>query len=464
MSEFRTETDSMGEVKVPKDAYYGAQTQRAVDNFPVSGIMFSRAFIEALGMVKKHAAKVNKELGLVEDEIANSIIKAAQEVMDGKFDEDFAIDIFQTGSGTSTNMNANEIISKRANEFKADDTEVKIHPNDHVNYGQSSNDVIPTTIRLASALSVKNKLIPALNHLKEAFIEKGKELSDVVKTGRTHLMDAMPVTLEQEFSGYARQLELGVDRLNSAMDRIKELPQGGTAVGTGLNTNPEFGAAMAASLSEETGIEFREAENHFEAQASVDAPVELSGQLKTIAVSLMKIGNDLRWMNSGPNSGIGELQLKALQPGSSIMPGKVNPVIEESLTMVCAQVIGNDSAITVAGQSGNFELNVMLPVVAHNLLESINILTNATQNLADRSVKLLSANRERIEDMVGRNPVLVTALNPLIGYDQAAKIAKKAFKENRPVKEVAKEMTDLSDEELEQALDPIKMTKGGFME
>jgi fumarate hydratase class II len=324
--------------------------------------------------------------------------------------------------------------------------------------------VIPTTIRLASALSVKNKLIPALNHLKEAFIEKGKELSDVVKTGRTHLMDAMPVTLEQEFSGYARQLELGVDRLNSAMDRIKELPQGGTAVGTGLNTNPEFGAAMAASLSEETGIEFREAENHFEAQASVDAPVELSGQLKTIAVSLMKIGNDLRWMNSGPNSGIGELQLKALQPGSSIMPGKVNPVIEESLTMVCAQVIGNDSAITVAGQSGNFELNVMLPVVAHNLLESINILTNATQNLADRSVKLLSANRERIEDMVGRNPVLVTALNPLIGYDQAAKIAKKAFKENRPVKEVAKEMTDLSDEELEQALDPIKMTKGGFME
>lgn len=464
MSEFRTETDSMGEVKVPKDAYYGAQTQRAVDNFPVSGIMFSRAFIEALGMVKKHAAKVNKELGLVEDEIANSIIKAAQEVMDGKFDEDFAIDIFQTGSGTSTNMNANEIISKRANEFKADDAEVKIHPNDHVNYGQSSNDVIPTTIRLASALSVKNKLIPALNHLKEAFIEKGKELSDVVKTGRTHLMDAMPVTLEQEFSGYARQLELGVDRLNSAMDRIKELPQGGTAVGTGLNTNPEFGAAMAASLSEETGIEFREAENHFEAQASVDAPVELSGQLKTIAVSLMKIGNDLRWMNSGPNSGIGELQLKALQPGSSIMPGKVNPVIEESLTMVCAQVIGNDSAITVAGQSGNFELNVMLPVVAHNLLESINILTNATQNLADRSVKLLSANRERIEDMVGRNPVLVTALNPLIGYDQAAKIAKKAFKENRPVKEVAKEMTDLSDEELEQALDPIKMTKGGFME
>ncbi|HKL19531.1 MAG TPA: class II fumarate hydratase [Halalkalibaculum sp.] len=464
MSEFRTEKDSMGEVKVPKDAYYGAQTQRAVDNFPVSGIMFSRAFIEALGMVKKHAAKVNSELGMIEDEIARPIKEASQEVIDGKFDDDFAIDIFQTGSGTSTNMNANEIISKRANELKGDDIDVEIHPNDHVNYGQSSNDVIPTTIRLASALAVKNHLIPSLDHLSKAFKEKGAELSEVVKTGRTHLMDAMPVTIEQEFSGYARQLELGVERLNSAMERIKELPQGGTAVGTGLNTNPDFGAKMAASLSEETGIDFREAENHFEAQSTVDAPVELSGQLKTIAVGLMKIGNDLRWMNSGPNSGIGELQLKALQPGSSIMPGKVNPVIEESLTMVCAQVIGNDSTITVAGQSGNFELNVMLPVVAHNLLESIDILANAARNLADRSVKLLSANKERIEEMVGRNPVLVTALNPLIGYDQAAKIAKKAFKDNRPVKEVAREMTDLSDEELDKALDPIKMTKGGFME
>lgn len=464
MSELRTEKDSMGEVKVPKDAYYGAQTQRAVDNFPVSGIMFSRAFIEALGMVKKHAAKVNSELGMLDKEITDPIQAAAEEVVKGNFDDDFAIDIFQTGSGTSTNMNANEIISKRANELKGENTEVSIHPNDHVNYGQSSNDVIPTTIRLASALAVTKHLIPALDHLKEAFKEKGNELADVVKTGRTHLMDAMPVTIEQEFGGYARQLELGIDRLNSAMERIRELPQGGTAVGTGLNTNPEFGSRMAASLADETGIDFREAENHFEAQSTVDAPVELSSQLKTIAVSLMKIGNDLRWMNSGPNSGLGELQLKALQPGSSIMPGKVNPVIEESLTMVCAQVIGNDSTITVAGQSGNFELNVMLPVVAHNLLESIDILANAARNLADRSVKLLSANRERIEDMVGRNPVLVTALNPLIGYDQAAKIAKKAFKENRPVKEVAREMTDLSDEELDQALDPIKMTKGGFME
>lgn len=464
MSDFRTEKDSMGEVKVPKDAYYGAQTQRAVDNFPVSGILFSRGFIEALGMVKKHAAKVNNELGMLDKEITDPIQQAAREVINGKFDKDFAIDIFQTGSGTSTNMNANEVISKRANELKNSGTKTNIHPNDHVNYGQSSNDVIPTAIRLAAALAVTNHLIPALDHLKKAFTEKGKEFADVVKTGRTHLMDAMPVTIEQEFSGYARQVELGIDRLTSALERIQELPQGGTAVGTGLNTNPEFGAKMAASLSDETGIDFREAKNHFEAQSTVDAPVELSGQLKTIAAGLMKIGNDLRWMNSGPNSGLGELQLAALQPGSSIMPGKVNPVIEESLTMVCAQVIGNDSAITVAGQSGNFELNVMLPVVAHNLLESIDILANAVRNLADRSIKLLSVNKERIADMVGRNPVLVTALNPLIGYDQAAKIAKKAFKENRPVKEVAREMTDLSDEELDQALDPIKMTRGGFME
>ncbi len=464
MSEFRTEKDSMGEIKVPKNAYYGAQTQRAIDNFPVSGIMFSRSFIEALGLVKLHAAKVNGELNMLDKELAEPIQQASREVIDGKFDEDFAIDIFQTGSGTSTNMNANEIISRRANELKDEGVDVIIHPNDHVNYGQSSNDVIPTTIRLAAALAVSNLLIPALKELKDAFIDRGEELAEVVKTGRTHLMDAMPVTIQQEFSGYARQLELGIERLESAMERISELPQGGTAVGTGLNTHPEFGKKMAASLSNETGISFREAENHFEAQSTVDAPVELSSQLKTIAVGLMKIGNDLRWMNSGPNSGIGELQLEALQPGSSIMPGKVNPVIEESLTMVCAQVIGNDSAITIAGQSGNFELNVMLPVVAHNLLESIHILAHATRNLADRSVKLLSVNEERIADMVGRNPVLVTALNPLIGYDKAAKIAKKAFKEKRPVKEVAREMTDLTDEELDQALDPINMTKGGFME
>ncbi|TYP92653.1 fumarase, class II [Fodinibius salinus] len=464
MSDYRVEEDSMGEINVPKDAYYGAQTQRAIDNFPVSDIRFSRNFIEALGMVKEHAAKVNAALGEVDEGIANAIKQAAQEVSEGAFDKDFAIDIFQTGSGTSTNMNANEIIARRANEIKDDDVEVDIHPNDHVNYGQSSNDVIPTSIRLSAVLAVKNTLIPALKELKEEFQAKGNEFSDVAKTGRTHLMDAMPVTIKQEFDGYSRQLQLNIERLESALERMTELPQGGTAVGTGLNTNPKFGAEMAASLSEETGIDFSEAEDHFEAQATVDAPVELSGQLKTIAVGLMKMGNDLRWMNSGPNSGIGEIKLEALQPGSSIMPGKINPVIEESITMVCAQVIGNDSAITVAGQSGNFELNVMLPVVAHNLLESITILGNAVANFARKSVSRLTVNKDKVADMVGRNPVLVTALNPLIGYDKASKIAKKAFKEERPVKEVAREMTDLSDEELDEALDPIKMTKGGFME
>lgn len=464
MSEHRIEKDSMGEVKVPKNAYYGAQTQRAVDNFPVSGIRFSRGFIEAIGLVKQSAAKVNAELGELDSGITDAIQKAAAEVSEGKFDDHFPIDIFQTGSGTSTNMNANEIIAKRANELKAEDVDAEIHPNDHVNYGQSSNDVIPTSIRVAAVLAVKKNLIPALQHLQEAFTEKGDEFADVVKTGRTHLMDAMPVTIKQEFDGYARQLELGVKRLESALERMTELPQGGTAVGTGLNTNPKFGAKVAETLSESTGFNFSEAENHFEAQSTVDAPVELSSQLKTIATGLMKIGNDLRWMNSGPNSGLAEIQLEALQPGSSIMPGKINPVIEESITMVCAQVMGNDSTITVAGQAGNFELNVMLPVVAHNLLESINILGNSVRNLADRSVSRLSVNKERVADMVGRNPVLVTALNPIIGYDQAAKIAKKAFAEGRSVKDVAREMTDLSDEELDQALDPIKMTKGGFME
>lgn len=459
MSEFRTEKDSMGEVMVPKNAYYGAQTQRAVDNFPVSGIKFSRGFIEALGLVKKTAAKVNTDLDLVDEELTGAIKKAAIEVMEGKLDEDFPIDIFQTGSGTSSNMNANEVIANRANEILGSQ---KIHPNDHVNFGQSSNDVIPTAIRIAAILAVQSNLIPALEQLHKAFIEKGKEFFEVVKTGRTHLMDAVPVTIEQEFSGYARQVRLGIVRLKSSLERVRELPQGGTAVGTGLNTHPEFGKRFAKTISEETGYDFREAENHFEAQSTVDAPVELSSQLKTIAVSLMKIGNDLRWMNSGPNGGIGEIQLEPLQPGSSIMPGKVNPVIEESLTMACAQVIGNDSVITIAGQSGNFELNVMLPVVAHNLLESIHILANSVRNEAERSVSQLTVNKKRIADMVGRNPILVTALNPVIGYDKAAKIAKKAFAENRTVKEVAREMTDLSDKQLDEALDPIKLTRGGL--
>ena len=463
MSDYRVEKDSMGEVKVPKNAYYGAQTQRAFENFPVSGIRFSRDFIHALGLIKKTAAKVNADLGLLDEEISQAIQKAAQEVSDGKFDEDFVVDIFQTGSGTSTNMNANEIIARRANEHYSGD-KGPIHPNDHVNFGQSSNDVIPTSIRVAAAISVKEKLIPSLSYLHKTLLNKGDEIKDVVKTGRTHLMDAMPVTLKQELGGYARQVELGIERLNAAMERVHELPQGGTAVGTGINTHPDFGKQFAVVISRAAGVDFKEAANHFEAQASVDAPVELSGQLKTIAVGMMKIGNDFRWMNSGPNSGIGEIELEAQQPGSSIMPGKVNPVMEESLTMAAAQVIGNDATITVGGQAGNLELNVMLPVVAHNLLESIRILGNAARNFADRSVKGFKVKRDRIEKMVGKNPILVTALNPLIGYDKAAKIAKKAFAEERAVMDVAKEMTDLSDEELKNALDPMKMTKGGFMD
>lgn len=463
MSDYRIEKDSMGEVKVPSNAYYAAQTQRAVENFPISNLRFNSDFISALGLVKFAAAKANEELGLLDTEVARAIKEASAEVKDNKFDHDFVLDIFQTGSGTSSNMNANEVIAKRANELKKG-TDEAIHPNDHVNFGQSSNDVIPTVIRIAAVLSVKNKLIPALKHLHKTIVAKGEEYKDVVKTGRTHLMDAMPVTIQQEFSGYARQIELGIERVESALVRMMELPQGGTAVGTGINTHADFGKKFAKVVSEETGEEFIEAVNHFEAQATVDAPVELSGQLKAVAVSLMKIGNDFRWMNSGPNSGLGEVQLMALQPGSSIMPGKVNPVIEEALTMVCAQVIGNDATITIGGHSGNFELNVMLPVVAYNLLQSIEILATASQNFADRSVSGLIVRKEVINAMVGKNPILVTALNPLIGYDKAAKIAKTAFSEDRSVLEVAREMTDLSDEELEKALNPINMTKGGFSE
>ncbi|MEX2600333.1 MAG: class II fumarate hydratase [Balneolaceae bacterium] len=462
MSDFRIEKDSMGEIQVPAGAYYGAQTRRAADNFPISNLRFSREFIEALGLVKRTAAVVNRDLGLLEDSVASRIIRAAEEVSQGDLDSHFVVDIFQTGSGTSTNMNANEVIANRANKRSGKDEE-KIHPNDHVNYGQSSNDVIPTAIRVAAVRSVHRTLVPALKHLLLTLQEKGAELSEVVKTGRTHLMDAMPVTVGQELSGYARQIELGIERIESALERMAELPQGGTAVGTGINTHPEFGKRFAGEIASSTGHPFREAQNHFEAQATVDAPVELSGQLKTVAVSLLKIANDMRWMNSGPNSGLGEIELEALQPGSSIMPGKVNPVIEESVAMVCAQVIGNDAAITIAGQSGNFELNVMLPVVAHNLLESIQILGNAVRNFADRSLIGFRVREERLRAMAAKNPILVTALNPLIGYDLAARIAKKAFSEERAVLEVALEMTDLSEEELRKVLEPIRMTRGGFV-
>ncbi len=461
--EFRVEKDSMGEVRVPAWALYGAQTQRAVDNFPISGIRIPRPLIRALGIVKQAAAKVNGELKNIPADVAEAIQASAQEVIDGQLDDHFPIDIYQTGSGTSSNMNANEVIAHRAMQLR-ENLSAKVHPNDHINFGQSSNDTIPTAIRVAAYEEARNTLLPAMQHLHDTFLAKGQEYAQVVKTGRTHLMDAMPVTFEQEFSGYARQIELGMKRVEAALERVAELPMGGTAVGTGINTTPEFPPQFAAEVARITGCPFREAENHFEAQSTVDAPVELGAQLKTVAVSLMKIANDLRWMNSGPNSGLGEIQLAALQPGSSIMPGKVNPVIEESTTMVCAQVVGFDAAISVGGMMGNFELNVMLPMVAHSLLESIRLLANTCQNFADRSVSQLTVREEHIRSLIDKNPILVTALNPLIGYDLAAKIAKKAFAENRSLKEVAKEMCDLSMEELESALDPVKMTRGGFTE
>lgn len=466
MTNYRTVKDSMGEMQVPEDALYGAQTQRASINFPISGIGFNRGFIRALGLIKATAADVNRDLGLVPDQVATYICKAADEVADGAWDDQFILDIFQTGSGTSSNMNANEVIANRANQLAAADghADLGVHPNDHVNYGQSSNDVIPTAIRIAAALGVRDALLPALNKLRDAFLAKGKEYGHVVKTGRTHLMDAMPVTFQQTFGAYARQLELGRDRVQSALQRLAELPQGGTAVGSGINTHPEFGQRFAKTLTKTTGFAFVEATDHFEAQATVDAPAEMSAQLKTIACGLMKMANDLRWMNSGPNGGLAEVQLKAVQPGSSIMPGKVNPVIEESVAMVAAQVIGNDATVTVAAQAGNFELNVMLPVVAHNLLQSIGLVAHVCENFADRSVLELKVNEDHIADLVAKNPILVTALNPVIGYDLGAKIAKKAFAEKRALKDVACEMTDLSDEELEKALDPMKMTRGGFME
>ncbi|MDP6330980.1 MAG: class II fumarate hydratase [SAR324 cluster bacterium] len=460
---FRIEKDSMGEVKVPREALYAAQTQRAIENFPVSGIPIRRPLIAALGMIKCSAARVNGASGAIPEEVAFLIQSAAQEVIEGKHDEHFPIDIYQTGSGTSSNMNANEVIANRASQLSKDNA-IKVHPNDHVNCGQSSNDTFPTAIRIAAVMETKSDLIPALVELRKAFLSKGAEYAHVVKTGRTHLMDAMPVTLEQEFSGYARQLELGIARLEASLERIRELPMGGTAVGTGINTPPEFPPAFAEEVSNLSGEPMREAQNHFEAQSTVDAPVEMSGQLKTIAVGLLKIVNDLRWMNSGPNAGLGEIQLAALQPGSSIMPGKVNPVIEESTAMVCAQVIGYDSAISVGGLSGNFELNVMLPMVAHSLLESIRLLAAACRNLAHRSVSRIIAREEHIQSLVGRNPILVTTLNPLIGYDLAAKIAKTAFAENRPLLEVAMEMCELPKKELIKALDPAKMTQGGLVQ
>jgi fumarate hydratase class II len=459
MTKYRVERDSLGEVKVPADALYGAQTQRAIDNFPISGITFSRTFIRALGLVKLAAARANADLGLLPADMAQAIQEAAQEVADGRWDDQFPIDIFQTGSGTSTNMNANEVIAHLASQKLGR----PVHPNDHVNMGQSSNDVIPTAMHVAAWLEAEATLLPGLRRLLAAIESKEREVHDVVKTGRTHLMDAMPVRMSQELSAWAAQVRKGIARIQRALEDVSRLAIGGTAVGTGINTHPEFGHRVAAILSELTGLPFQKTDNHFEALSAQDAMVSLSGQLKTVAVSLMKIANDLRWMNSGPIAGLGEIALPAVQPGSSIMPGKINPVIPEAVTMVAAQVMGNDVAVTIGGQSGVFELNVMLPLIAHNVLQSERILGHAARVLADKAISGFSVNRERISSLVDKNPILVTALNPVIGYELGAKIAKRAYAEGRSIKEVAAEMTDLSPEELDRILDPARLTEGGIV-
>jgi len=455
---FRTERDSMGELEVPAQALWGAHTQRAVQNFPISGLTLPRAFIASLGLVKQAAARANGALGLLPPDIAQAIDAAAAEVAAGQHAAQFPIDVFQTGSGTSTNMNANEVIARLA----AVRLGRAVHANDQVNMSQSSNDVIPTAIHVSAALAVERTLIPALEHIGAVLVRKEAEVGAIVKTGRTHLMDAMPLTLGQELSGWRTQMQNGCARLKSTLPRLCALAQGGTAVGTGINAHVEFGTRFCAQLSHLTGLAFVPSRNYFESLASQDAAVELSGQLKTIAVGVMKIANDLRWMNSGPLAGLAEIALPALQPGSSIMPGKVNPVIPEAAAMVAAQVIGYDTTITLAGQAGNFQLNVMLPVIAYDLLESIRLLANAIVALADRAIAGFTVNRERLAEALERNPILVTALNPLIGYEKGAAIAKQAYAQGRPVREVAQELTDLSAAELAKLLDPRALTQGGI--
>ena len=455
---FRIEHDSMGELKVPADALWGAHTQRAVENFPVSGQPMPPGFIAALALVKQAAARANRRLGLLEPKVAEAVAAAAAEVAAGKHAAQFPIDVFQTGSGTSTNMNANEVIAALASaRLKS-----AVHPNDHVNMGQSSNDSIPTAIHLSAALALRGALVPALAHLRDVLSRRERELAGTVTTGRTHLMDAMPVTLGQELSGWRTQIEQGIARLAAVEPRLLALAQGGTAVGTGINAHADFGRRFCEELAVITGIAFVPAANYFEALSSQDTAVELSGQLKVIAVSLMKIANDLRLMNSGPLAGLGEISLPALQAGSSIMPGKVNPVIPEATTMVAAQVIGNDAAITVAGQSGNFQLNVMLPVIARNLLESIALLANVSRLLADRAIAGFKVNEARIAEALDRNPILVTALNPVIGYEKGAAIAKAAYAQGRPIRDVAREMTSLPASDLAKLLDPAELTRGGI--
>lgn len=458
MNIFRTENDSMGNIDVPATALYGAQTQRAINNFPISSLTIPTTFIQALALLKKSAAQANFELGLLDKKRANAIIESANSIVSGKHLDQFPVDVFQTGSGTSTNMNMNEVIATLA----ANILTSPVDANDHVNMGQSSNDVIPSTIHISAAMTLHDQLLPALMHLHKSILTKATAVSEQIKTGRTHLMDAMPISLSQELSGWAAQIELGVEGLELLRPRLYRLAQGGTAVGTGINSHPEFAQCFCAVLKQHTGLEFKPSENYFASLASQDVAVALSGQLKVVAVSLMKIANDLRWMNSGPISGLGEIELEALQPGSSIMPGKVNPVIPEAVAMVAAQVIGNDSTITIAGQSGNFELNVMLPVIAYNLLQSIEILANAARLLADKAISSFIVREDNLQHALQRNPILVTALNPIIGYAKASVIAKKAYKSGRSIIDVAAEETNFSREQLMEILDPAALTQGGL--
>jgi len=462
---YRIERDSMGEVKVPKNAYYGAQTQRAVENFPISGIGFPPKFIRALAIIKHAAASVNEDLGLLDPKIADVIRRAAGEVIEGKLDKEFVVDIFQTGSGTSTNMNVNEVIANRALELLGKQRGGKeVHPNDHVNMSQSSNDVIPTAIHISALEAIQKELLPALKELHKALRKKALEFDRIVKIGRTHLADATPIRLGQEFGGYARQIELSIERIKAACGGLEELALGGTAVGTGINTHPEFPARTIKKISEMTGLTFREAQNHFEAQAAKDAVVQASGSLKTLAVSLTKIANDLRWFSSGPRCGIGEIGLPDTQPGSSIMPGKVNPVMCESVLQVAAHVIGCDATITICGQAGNFELNVMMPIMTLRLLEAISFSASVARAFTEKCVVGIEANRERCEEMIEKSLAMVTALAPVIGYDAAAKIAKESFTSGKTVREVAKAHKVLPEEKLNKILDPWRMTKPGIPE
>ena len=459
MFEYRIERDSLGELRVPKDALFGAQTMRAVNNFEISGLTMPALFIRALCLIKKAAALVNQEIGILETDVARAIVEACDEAANLEdLAGHFPVDVFQTGSGTSSNMNANEVIARLASKASG----LEVNPNDHVNMSQSSNDTIPSAIHVSAAIAIESQLLPSMESLQQSIEKRAEELKGITKTGRTHLMDAMPVSLDQELGGWAAQVAGGRARIQACLPRLLRLAQGGTAVGTGINAPPEFAALFASKLSELTGLEFAPAENFFEAIGSQDTATEVSGALKSYSVSLMKISNDLRWMNSGPLAGLGEIELPTLQPGSSIMPGKVNPVIPEAAAMVAAQVIGNDAAITIGAQSGNFQLNVMLPMIVYNLLQSIDLLSNVSRALAQLAIDGFTVREDSLESPLSRNPILVTALNPVIGYMRAAEIAKTAYSQGRPIAEVAAEMTDLDKKQLDELLDPQRLTQGGI--